>query len=170
MKVIEIQSSNQNNVNENTDLKSSKSEREILKDFQIKLNDRMRLNQNNWNKYSFEKRLMVFHKNKRFRTTGFSYQMEFKNEDYRLSLIPHNSNTIEIWWIQVYTKGNGLGTDIMNIILDISDELGIGVKVIPVDIDNKECKKGNLYRLRDWYKSFGFIQVNKSSPQLLYCV
>ena len=169
MKVIKFKTSNQKQVNKVTNLKPSKSKDEILKEFQIKLNEKMRLNKNDWDKYSFIKRLIVFHKNKIFRTKGVSYQMKIKNEDYRLSLIPNNSNSIEVWWIQVYKKGNGLGTDIMNNILDVSDELGIGVKVIPVDIDSEEFVKGNLYRLRGWYRSFGFKSRNfERTPELYY--
>ena len=57
----------------------------------------------------------------------------------------------------------------MNTILDVSDELGIGVKLIPVDFDNTERKIENLYRLRNWYKSFGFKSIdNNRTPVLFY--
>jgi len=168
MKVIKFKISNQKKINKETNLKPSNSKGEILKEFQMKLSDKMKLNQEEWEKYTFEKRLRVFHKNKIFKIREVSYQMDLVNENYRLSLLPNNSNSIEIWWIQVYKKGKGFGTNLMNIILDISDELGIGVKVIPVDFDTEDENIEHLYRLRSWYKSFGFKSKDFNRTPILY--
>jgi len=85
----------------------------------------------------------------------------FETSSYILRFIPDGNQSVELYWIETTKKGNGLGTDLMNIILDISDEMNIKIKAIPSDFDeykgsNKIPGKGYLPELRDWYRSFGF--------------
>jgi cytochrome oxidase Cu insertion factor (SCO1/SenC/PrrC family) len=58
----------------------------------------------------------------------------------------------------VKNRGNGLGSDIMSKILDVSDRLGIKVKLVPVDYDEDEnSPKNYLQKLKNWYsEGFGF--------------
>lgn len=165
MKVISIKKS----VESKTEIVKPRTKLEKLREFKSRLSEDMSINPNDCYEYYFNKELSVRNGDKVFRQKGCTYQIGYQNQNFRLSLTPLNSNTIEIWWIQVFNKGNGLGSDIMNNILDISDEMGIGVKVIPVDIDNEEMKVENLYRLRNWYKSFGFKSRNfNRTPELYY--
>jgi len=156
MKVINLKNINQ-------------SKLETLNKFRVNLCEKIGIKSSDWNDYFFEKRLSVNCNNKIFSTSGESFQMEYRTQKFRLGLIPMNNDSIEIWWIEVFNKGTGLGSEIINNILDVSDQLGIGVKVIPVDFDNQEGKIENLYRLRDWYRSFGFESRNSNrTPELYY--
>jgi hypothetical protein len=74
-----------------------------------------------------------------------------------LSFIPYSDNTIELWKINVGNRGNGKGSVIMNRILDVSDRLGITIKLIPIDYDRDENSQINyLNKLKNWYWEMGF--------------
>ena len=86
-------------------------------------------------------------------------QVWMKTECFKLCFIQHNSNTVELYWIETFAKCKGMGTDIMNTILDVADELGVKVRAIPADFDhghNGTKAFAMLRRLREWYVSFGF--------------
>jgi len=91
-----------------------------------------------------------------------------KNDCYHLSLIQHNSQCVEVYWIQVFDKCKGLGTEIMNHILDIADEQGIDVRAIPSDFDNPTKDPRVLVKLRDWYRSFGFVAGKLQKEVFVY--
>jgi len=66
--------------------------------------------------------------------------------------------------ISVTDKGKGIGTDLLNTILDYCDEKGYKLFLHPFPLDYTK-DKFNLkkalplfYRLRDWYLSFGFVE------------
>lgn len=83
--------------------------------------------------------------------------LTFKTECYKLKLIPSTENCIEVYWIEVKDteRCRGLGSELMNTILDISDELNIKVKAIPCDMMGDGTIEV-LYRIRNWYRSLGF--------------
>ncbi|WP_289063843.1 hypothetical protein [uncultured Zobellia sp.] len=162
MEVIRLENSEEKNF-------SPKNKMELLFQFHGKLKELIDNEEIKWDKRYFTKFLRVCHNGRTYNLSGDTFEIFTDNSKFRLSLIPNNNHSIEIWWIQVYNKGNKLGTEIMNKILDVSDELGVGVKVIPVDIDNPDGKVRNLYRLRDWYRSFGFVNKNYNrTPELFY--
>lgn len=97
------------------------------------------------------------------------FVLDFRTDCYKLLLTTHNENTIELNWIEVNSdkRCKGSGTELINILLDISDETGISVRTIPADIDNPEGDIEVLYRLRRWYKSFGF-KPSTLTPSVFY--
>lgn len=79
-----------------------------------------------------------------------------KSNDYELSFIPYSTDSVELWKINVKERGKGIGSEIMSSILDVSDRMGINVKLVPVNYDEDEnTPKDYLTRLRNWY-SEGF--------------
>lgn len=86
---------------------------------------------------------------------------------FRLDLIQHNSKCVEIYWIETYDRCKGQGTDIMNTILDVADELQIDVRAIPADFDSGGDFR-LLVRLRDWYRSFGFVASKFNREVFMY--
>jgi len=105
---------------------------------------------------------------KRYNESKRTRTLNYQCDEYKLILSEYNNQTIELWWIQVFNKGKGLGSEILNTILDLSNEMGTRIRVIPVDFDNKEKKIENLVRLRKWYKSFGFESVDSNQSPVLY--
>ena len=62
-----------------------------------------------------------------------SFLMEVSSEKWILLFIPSSENEIELFKIEVndrYRK-SGVGTEVLNLILDTSDELNIGLKLLP---------------------------------------
>jgi hypothetical protein len=80
---------------------------------------------------------------------------ELKTDCFRLAFTKHSDDTIELYWIEVFDKCKGMGSELMNIILDTADEMGVNVRCIPTDMKGDGNIK-TLYRIRDWYRSFGF--------------
>ena len=116
------------------------------------------------------------YKNRRYREVKNRVpQLTMMNECIKLSFIPCNNNTIELFWIETLTeKCQGYGTEVMNHILDVADELGINIRTIPADFDHGEtgyAAMKMLNRLRAWYESFGFENEwknNKKMPTYIY--
>lgn len=110
----------------------------------------------------------VVHNMKLFQDFNTKLVYKYSNEKIKIQFTPVDSNTVELQWIEVYDNGKGLGSDLMNDILDVSDKTQIKVKVLPVDFKFKEYG-GYLNRLRDWYKSFGFTsKIYNNTPYLYY--
>ena len=82
------------------------------------------------------------------------------------------NDCIELWWLEVTKKNAGLGTEIMNAILDTIDELSMKLYLTPVPFAAKVRTKRDyanaFYRLRDWYSSFGFERIGKHTPSMIY--
>ena len=66
--------------------------------------------------------------------------------------------------IHVKDKGKGIGTDLMNKILDHCDEKGHKLYLHPYPLEFSKAKSNEkkalqgFYKLRDWYKSFNMIE------------
>jgi hypothetical protein len=98
-------------------------------------------------------------KGKKFKIEKFiSSIYKSKSIGYKISFIPFSDDTVELWTINVDNRGNGIGSEIMSSILDVSDKLNIKVKLVPVDYDRDEnTPKDYLKRLKSWYsEGFGF--------------
>lgn len=141
----------------------------LMEEFVIELSSKLELKPLDFKPFIRDINVSVKHGEHTYTESKLSRTLNYQCDKYKLIFSEHDNQTVELWWIQVYDKGNGLGTEIMNKILNVSNELGIRVRVIPVDIDNKEKKLENLNRLRDWYKSFGFQTINfNRTPELYY--
>ncbi len=141
---------------------------EALETFVINLSPQLGLQPSDFIPIFIETSASVSHKNGIYNENGIKHTLHYICDDYRLIFKEFNENIVELYWIQVFEKGTGLGTDIMKKILKISDELEIGVRLIPVDIDNNERKIENLIRLRNWYKSFGFKSNDYNRTPVLF--
>ena len=103
---------------------------------------------------------------KRFEGERLNKMVVIKNDRYLIGFIPVDESMIELFKIEVFDKGKGTGTHLINGILDVSDDVGIGVKVIPISFQKDSM---TLYKLRDWYRSFGFDTKGiLTRPELYY--
>ena len=73
-----------------------------------------------------------------------------------------SENEVELWWIQCENSGIGLGTIILDKVLDIADHFGIKITLCPIPLDG-----GDISKLRQWYTKFGF-KGNMFSPYMTY--
>ena len=65
-----------------------------------------------------------------------------------------------------FMKGNGIGTDIMNKLYDISEELSIPIYINPYPAGAKyeAIEEKNLVtKLRNWYSKIGFAPINEGN-------
>ena len=102
-----------------------------------------------------------------------------ENESYMLMLRIDGEKSIGIQYLEVVNEGKGIGTEIMNCILDAAEDNNITASVFACAFKHKlASKKISDYtkeektivdkandRLISWYRSFGF--QSKSRPFLL---
>lgn len=89
--------------------------------------------------------------------TFISYSFESISFEFQLKFLPYSNDTVELYKINVVRRGNGFGTNLMNQILDVSDRLGVKIKLVPVDYDRDENSPNNyLQKLKGWYTEMGF--------------
>jgi hypothetical protein len=96
---------------------------------------------------------------KKYKVENFETSIyKSKSIGFQISFIPYSNNSIELWEINVNKRGNGIGSEILSSVLDVSDRTGIKVKLVPVDYDRDEnTPKDYLNRLKKWYSiGFGF--------------
>lgn len=79
-----------------------------------------------------------------------------KNDCFTLDFCQHDNKTVEIYWLEMKEKCKGKGTEIMNTILDTAEEFGVNIRIIPTDFATTGTNY-DIYSLRRWYISFGFI-------------
>ncbi len=83
-------------------------------------------------------------------------------------------NAVELWWMEVTDKNKGRGSEIMNLLLDTVEELGMRLYLTPVpfstgsDVDTKAKLHKAFFRLRNWYESFGFERIGNDTPSLIF--
>lgn len=109
-------------------------------------------------------------KNGKYKLQPFNFKftmfVNYETNDWIVQLCEsEDCKNIYLAGIYVNDKGKGIGTDLMNKILDYCDETGYKLYLHPFP---PEYSKGNLidkkallrfYQLRDWYKSFdGFVE------------
>ena len=105
--------------------------------------------------------------------TDTQAHMEFITEDYRFVLNAYNDDTIELYWIQNLSGKKGIGTMLMNNLLDIADEMQIKIRLIAVPFAEKKIfSKNDLYRafirLASYYNSFDFKRPKSNSAEFIY--
>lgn len=98
----------------------------------------------------------------------FTFVARYENDAYKLDIIPYSKDCVEIFWIEAKIKRSGIGTDLMNTILDLADEKKVKVRTIPCDFDDYVGEKQYLLILRDWYRSFGFRPSPIHDPVFYY--
>ena len=108
-----------------------------------------------------------------YQETPSLHIMSYEDECFRLEISEVSADCVELLWLKVNDKCKGKGTELVNSVLDTADELGIKVKVLPVDfetnlIGNQTTPKDYLKWLRDWYKSFEFKSYSTLTPALMY--
>lgn len=95
----------------------------------------------------------------------FAVIISYEYDDYSVAL--SNSEDMENIYlaaIKVNKRGNGLGTELMNKILDHCDKLNVKLYLHPFPLEytkenfNEKKALPIFYRLRDWYKSFGLVE------------
>jgi GNAT superfamily N-acetyltransferase len=79
-----------------------------------------------------------------------------EGEDFMIELTP-NTDGVEIFKIEVNQQGKGLGTNLMNIMMDISEELNIPLYLKPVPYKNTTVEQ-----LRKFYHNLGFRRCCKN--------
>jgi hypothetical protein len=92
----------------------------------------------------------------------------FDTDAYHICMFYEN-DILELHLMDVVDKGKGLGSKLMNAILDAADEIGIRVKLIPIAYASSDTPSfvDDCVRLKRFYMSFGF-QPNNISPYLTY--
>ena len=99
------------------------------------------------------------------------HTMKYEDECLKLEIMEVSPTEVEIFWIETKDKCKGMGSDIVNKVLDTADEMGVDVRVLPVDFDTEWSGLEPiqyLRRLREWYKSFGFKYYSPFTPELKY--
>ena len=115
----------------------------------------------------FDKKKRV--KSKRFNQSKVVRSFSYQCNEYILQFLELTENEIELYWIEVKCKRcKGYGTELMNKILNVCDDLNIKLKAIPCDFDNPNCESNLLLRLREWYRSFGFKKKSYLDDVALY--
>ena len=88
---------------------------------------------------------------------GDGWFVRIGNAEFYNKNIP---NCMFLEHIEVDKKSKGLGTHIMNIILDVCDEINESLTCVPTDIKGKP---GKLEKIRSWYSSLEFKKVINNS-------
>jgi GNAT superfamily N-acetyltransferase len=92
----------------------------------------------------------------------------FDTDDYTIQLF-FDGGSVELHIIEVYNRNKGLGTELMNHLLDTADDMGVKIKLIPIAY--KSCNTAdfleNCFRLKRYYMDFNFVS-SKISPYLIY--
>lgn len=133
--------------------------------------------------YATEELSWVLWNNKRITEVSNTQHWLYEPEDesYRLVISVASQNSVKLQYIEVLEEGKGLGTTIMNCILDAADELGIQIDVfaspfktkyanVPMSKLTRAMKKAQVkdtIRLINWYREFNFVSVDKKTPFIL---
>lgn len=95
----------------------------------------------------------------------FTMFLNYETNDWVVQLSESEDyKNIYLAGIYVFNKGNGVGTDVLNKILDYCDENNYKLYLHPFppeyskDKLNEKKALARFYKLRDWYKSFGFVE------------
>jgi len=89
-------------------------------------------------------------------------------DEYYITLY-EQGGIIELFIIDVFDSGKGLGTKIMNHMLDVADEMNVKIKLIPIAYRASGTKdfERDCARLKRFYMDFGFVPT-PISPYLTY--
>jgi hypothetical protein len=97
----------------------------------------------------------------------------FQNENGCIMFRPHTTTSIELFDFQINEsiRRQGVGTDLLNDILDVVDSTDFKLIVNPSVSSDKLDKKQRIkyhFMLKEWFKSFGFKNQRFSSSTLVY--
>jgi hypothetical protein len=92
----------------------------------------------------------------------------FETDDYYIQLF-FDGNSVELHIIEVYNGNKGLGTELMNYLLDSADDMKIKVKLIPIAYKSSGTAEfiTNTHRLKRFYMDFNFVP-SRISPYMIY--
>jgi GNAT superfamily N-acetyltransferase len=90
----------------------------------------------------------------------------YETDEFNLVFAEKSTDTIELYMIEAKQRGKGIGTDLMNKVLDLADELGVNIQLVPTPYKNVDDSKYCSF-LREWYASFGF-KSNFYTPHMTY--
>jgi|LakMenE01Jun11ns_1017448.scaffolds.fasta_scaffold9548858_2 hypothetical protein len=93
---------------------------------------------------------------------NFTMFLQYESKDWIVQISESEDMTnIYLAGIHVFNKSNGIGTEVMNKILDHCDNNGYKLYLHPFPPEYSKTKFNEkkallrFYKLRDWYKSFG---------------
>jgi hypothetical protein len=112
------------------------------------------------------------HQNSEYKTYKICNEVaEFhiiESNDWHLYLYPYHDGVM-IYTINVNEdkRGNGIGTELLNKLYDISEELSVPLYLIPYPdyefLDKKDKEKELVERLQKWYDKLEFAPVSEGS-------
>lgn len=110
---------------------------------------------------SFKRMVNRYVSDLNYQLFGFGYCSEeyaIENKNYSIRLNAGLSeNSIEIFTIEVFNSGQGVGTEIMNILLNEADKWGVDIYLIPISYKDTPKEK-----LMEWYSGLGFKLIQNS--------
>jgi|TARA_R110000823_G_C15811931_1_gene488335 hypothetical protein len=86
------------------------------------------------------------------------------SDQIQVEFYTKSKDTVELWWMETKPKGKGMGTMVLNNILDAADELGINIILCPIPQGEGAMP---ITKLRKWYSEFDF-KANKFNPYMTY--
>lgn len=96
---------------------------------------------------------------------NFAMILDYAGDNWRIQVAnSEDYNNIYLAGIRVDDKSKGIGTDLMNKILDYCDENGYKCFLHPFPLEYTGVKYNpkkallGFYRLKDWYESFDFLE------------
>ena len=105
---------------------------------------------------------------KYFEEKKYAEFFQYEDETFKIIFNELSDSSVELFWIEVRNKNKGIGTNLLNNILDAADELNLEIKAIPIPINEMSFDWDAKRRLREWYKSFNFKSKSSLTPALFY--
>jgi len=88
------------------------------------------------------------------------------SDDFQVLFCEGTTDSIELYMIEVKNQNKGIGTRVLNEMLDLADDFGIKISCVPTPYKNLDDAKYCSF-LRQWYTSFGF-KSSRLSPTMTY--
>jgi hypothetical protein len=86
-----------------------------------------------------------------------TYAVQFTTDEYSVTFCPSDNGVVELYKIEIKKPKCGIGTNLMNLILDVCDKMNIKCALIPVgEFRNRYGMTTPTNVLIQWYGSFGF--------------
>ena len=113
---------------------------------------------------------LIYQKNKlkNYKEDKYGEYFLYENDVCKLQFYELTESIVELFWIEVNYKNKGMGTLLLNKILDAADEVNVEIKLIPIPLHSCEFDFESKRRLRNWYESFGFRSKSTLSPAMYY--
>jgi hypothetical protein len=110
----------------------------------------------------------------KYKAAQYPFVLEWSTNEYTIQLgINDDCKSLYLHGIEVIKKGHGLGTELMNKILDHCDNENINLKLcaFPVEYSKDPFKYGTkrilpkYFKLKDWYTSLGFKSLSSGEME-----